>query len=166
MMIEEEAIVVSSNGQYAWVSPLENSSCSGCESSGACSTSFLKGILKRKSERTIRIVNLEAVEPGEHVIVGIHSVNLLISSALVYLLPILCLPILCLIIFALLGKVFFSETASILLGLSGLAFGFFAVNRTTANLAVCGRLEPVMLGKRKAEEKVIEFSQASALLRL
>lgn len=66
MMIEEEAIVVSSNGQYAWVSPLENSSCSGCESSGACSTSFLKGILKRKSERTIRIVNLEAVEPGEH----------------------------------------------------------------------------------------------------
>lgn len=160
MMIEEDAIVVSSNGQYAWVSPLENSRCSGCESSGSCSTSF-KGILKRKSERTIRIVNLEAVQPGERVIVGIHSVNLLISSALVYLLPILCL-----IIFALIGKVFFSETASILLGLFGLAFGFFAVNRTAANLAVCGRLEPVMLGKRKAEEKVIEFSQASALLRL
>ncbi len=161
MMIEEEAIVVSSNGQYAWVSPLENSRCSGCESSGSCSTSFLKGILKRKSERTIRVVNLEAVEPGEHVIVGIHSVNLLISSALVYLLPILCL-----LVFALIGKVFFSETASILLGLFGLVFGFFAVNRTAANLAVCGRLEPVMLGKRKAEEKVIEFSQASALLRL
>ena len=161
MMIEEDAIVVSSNGQYAWVSPLENSRCSGCESSGSCSTSFLKGILKRKSERTIRIVNLEAVQPGERVIVGIHSVNLLISSARVDLLPILCL-----IIFALIGKVFFSETASILLGLFGLAFGFFAVNRTAANLAVCGRLEPVMLGKRKAEEKVIEFSQASALLRL
>lgn len=81
-------------------------------------------------------------------IVGIHSVNLLISSALVYLLPILCL-----IIFALLGKVFFSETASILLGLSGLAFGFFAVNRTTANLAVCGRLEPVMSEERRASMK-------------
>jgi len=158
-MIEEKAVVVSSNGQFAWVSPIASAKCSGCSSSSTCSTSFLSSMLERKAERTVRIDNLDNVSAGDHVIVGIHSVNLLFSSVLAYLLPILCL-----ILFALIGKVFFNEFASVLLGLSGLVFGLFTANKAAANATVCAKLEPVMLGK--TNEKVIEFTSASDLLRL
>lgn len=161
MMIEEKAIVVSSNAQYAWVSPLKNGSCSGCPSAASCSTSFLHNILNKRSEHTVRIDNLDNVSAGDKVVVGIHSVNLLLSSALAYLLPILCL-----LLFSLIGTVFFNEAASIGLGLLGLGFGFFAANRAAANVLVCGKLEPVMLGKAKDEQKIVQFNPASKLLRL
>ena len=158
-MIEEKAVVVSSNAQYAWIAPLESSKCSGCTSASSCSTSFLSSILERKAQRTIRIDNLDNVSVGDNVIVGIHSVNLLWGTIIAYLLPILCL-----IVFALIGQVFFSEVVSILLGFFGLFFGLVAANKTAANASVCGKLEPVMLGK--TNEKVIEFTQDVNLLRL
>jgi len=161
MMIQEKALVVSSNAQYAWVSPLSVASCSGCPSAASCSSSFLNSMLKQKSERTVKIDNLDGVSAGEHVIVGIHSVNLIFSSMLAYLLPILCL-----VLFSLIGHVFFSELTSIILGIFGLAFGLFAANSAAANVKVCGKLEPIMLGKSEAEEKVIEFNQVTNLLRL
>ena len=161
MMIEEKAVVVSSNTQYAWVSPVRSTGCSGCPSAASCSSSFLNSMLKQKSERTVKIDNLDGVAEGEHVIVGIHSVNLIFSSMLAYLLPVLCL-----ILFSLIGQVFFSETVSILLGVSGLGFGFYASNVAAANVKVCGKLEPIMLGKSDSKEKVIEFNQVTNLLRL
>ncbi len=163
MMIEEKALVVSSNAQYAWVSPLKSAGCSGCPSASTCSSTFLSSMLKQKTERAVKIDNLDGVSAGEHVIVGIHSVNLLFSSMLAYLLPIICL-----LLFALIGHVFFSEMASILLGLFGFCFGLKAANVTAANLRVCGKLEPIMLGKSDAKdtEKVIEFNQVNNLLRL
>ncbi len=161
MMIKEKAVVISSNAQFAWVSPLRTNGCSGCPSAATCSSSFLKSILRTKSQRTVKIDNLDGVLAGDHVIVGIHSVNLIFSSMLAYLLPILCL-----ILFSLIGQVFFSESVSIILGMLGLGFGFYAANGATANMKVCGKLEPIMLGKSKAEEKTIEFNQVTNLLRL
>jgi len=158
MMIEEKALVISSNAQYAWVSPLRSAGCSGCPSAASCSSSFLSSILKQKSERTVKIDNLDNAAPGEHVMVGIHSVNLIFSSMLAYLLPIFCL-----LVFSFIGQVFFSELVSIILGVCGLGFGLFAANSTAANIKVCGKLEPIMLGKSESEEKVIEFSQANNL---
>ena len=161
MMIEEKALVVSSNTQYAWVTPLRGSSCAGCPSAATCSSSFLNSILKNKAQRTVKIDNLDGVSAGEHVVVGIHSVNLVLSSALAYLLPVICL-----IVFSLIGQLFFTEAVSILLGISGLLFGLYAANTTAANVRVCGKLEPIMLGKTSAEEKVVEFNQVDNLLRL
>ncbi|MGB1311619.1 MAG: SoxR reducing system RseC family protein [Leucothrix sp.] len=161
MMIQEKALVVSSNAQYAWVSPLRSAGCSGCPSAASCSSSFLSSILKRKSQRTVKIDNLDGVSAGEHVIVGIHSVNLVFSSMLAYLLPVLCL-----IFFAFIGQVFFSELISIALGVFGLAFGLYAANSAAANVKVCGKLEPIMLGKSEIEEKAVEFNQVNNLLRL
>ena len=158
-MIEEKAVVISSNAQYAWIAPIESSKCTGCTSASSCSTSFLSSILERKSQRTVRIDNLDNVSAGDNVIVGIHSVNLLWGSMLAYLLPVLCL-----IVFALIGQIFFGEVASILLGLFGVLFGLIAANKTAANATVCSKLEPVMLGK--ANEKVIEFSRDVSLIRL
>jgi len=161
MMIQEKALVISSNAQHAWVSPLRSAGCSGCPSAASCSSSFLNSMLKQKSERTVKVDNLDGVSAGEHVIVGIHSVNLILSSMLAYLLPILCL-----ILFSLIGQVFFTELVSILLGVFGLGFGLFAANSAAANIKVCGKLEPIMLRKSEAEEKIIEFSQVNNLLRL
>ena len=58
--------------------------------------------------------------------------------------------------------------ASILLVLFGFGFGLKAANVTAANLRVCGKLEPIMLGKSEAKEteKVVEFNQVTNLLRL
>ncbi|RVU83904.1 hypothetical protein EOL70_13870 [Leucothrix sargassi] len=158
-MIEEKAVVVSSNAQYAWVAPVESSKCSGCTSASSCTSSFLNSMLKRKSQRTVRIDNLDNVVAGDHVIVGIHSVNLIWSTMLAYLLPIICM-----ILFALIGQVFFSEIVSILLGFFGLFFGLVAANKAASNSAVCAKLEPVMLAK--TNEKVIEFAQDVSLIRL
>ena len=161
MMIQEKALVVSSNAQYAWVSPLNTVGCKGCPSATTCSSSFLNSISKRKSQRTVRIDNLDAASAGEYVIVGIHSVNLVFSSMLAYLLPVLCL-----LLFSLIGQIFFSEVVSIALGVAGLFFGLFTANSTVANRKICRKLEPIMLGKSNSEEKVVEFNQVNNLLRL
>ena len=159
MMIEEKALVVSSNTQYAWVTPVESSKCSGCSSASSCSTSFLTSILERKSQRTVRIDNLDGVSPGDQVIVGIHAVNLLWGSLLGYLLPILCL-----ITFSIIGHLFFGEQVTIVLGFFGVLFGLVFAKKLAASQSVCAKLEPVMLAK--TNEKVIEFSKDSTLFRL
>ena len=158
-MIEEQAVVVSSNSQYAWVAPVNQAKCSGCPSSGTCSSSFLTTILSRKSQRTVRVDNLDNAVVGDRVIVGIHAVSLLWSSVLAYLLPVLSL-----IGFAILGQLFWGELVSVLLGFVGLALGLFSVTKAINHTAICGKLEPVMLGK--SDEKVIEFTPASKLIRL
>jgi len=80
---------------------------------------------------------------------------LLLGSLFAYLLPVLLM-----IALAAFGVYFYSEFASIALGLGGLAIGLLLSNRAAAHVASCGGLEPVMMKRQTPDKKIIEFNQA------
>ena len=134
-MIEESALVVATEGEYAWVETSRHSSCGSCEAKG-CGTGALSQVLGRRSQR-LRVKNPVAAVTGEKVVLGITESALLKGSLAVYLVPILAL-----LAGGLFGEVMApqlalsKEGASIAFGLSALGLSLLWLryfNRRAAN---------------------------------
>jgi sigma-E factor negative regulatory protein RseC len=68
-MIEENALVVVTEGEDAWVETSRRSSCGSCEAKG-CGTGALSQVLGRRRQR-LRVKNPIAAVVGEQVVLGI-----------------------------------------------------------------------------------------------
>ena len=88
-MIEENALVVATEGEYAWVETSRRSSCGSCEAKG-CGTGALSQVLGRRTQR-LRVKNPIAADSGDQVVLGITESALLKGSIAVYLVPVLAL---------------------------------------------------------------------------
>jgi sigma-E factor negative regulatory protein RseC len=88
-MIEENALVVVTEGEDAWVETSRRSSCGSCEAKG-CGTGALSQVLGRRSQR-LRVKNPIAAVAGEQVVLGITESALIKGSLAVYLVPLLAL---------------------------------------------------------------------------
>lgn len=143
-MIEETALVVETEGEYAWVETQRRSSCGSCSVKG-CGTGALSKILGKRSQR-LRVLNPVDAKPGEEVVLGIREQDLLKGSLAVYIVPLLMM-----LAGALLGEALApqwgsdTEALSLLLGLLGLAGGFFWLYRYNRALSREGRLIAVIL---------------------
>jgi len=140
--IHQSVIVKRIEGKYAWVIGTEDSACASCASKSSCSsTNLLKPLLDATiKNKGLRVVNTLDAHVGDKVGIALSSSSLLRVSMLAYLLPLLNL-----FIFAWLGKYYFGEGMSILLGLAGLFTGFYLVKkRLTANHQRSG-IEPIMI---------------------
>jgi sigma-E factor negative regulatory protein RseC len=87
-MIEEQAIVVDSEGGYVWVQTQRKSSCESCSVKGGCGTGVLAKVLGTKVNQ-IKCLNNKQLKIGDQVVIGIDENALLSGSFLVYLLPLL-----------------------------------------------------------------------------
>lgn len=94
-MIEEQAIVVKSEGKYIWVQTQRQSSCGHCSVKNGCGTQVLSKVLGNKAT-LVRCVNAihdnsenktPVLKAGDMVMVGIQESTLLSGSLLIYLLP-------------------------------------------------------------------------------
>ncbi len=133
-MIEENARVVSTEGEYAWVETERRSSCGSCSAKG-CGTGALSKILGRRIQR-LQVLNPIAAKPGDEVVLGIREQVLLKGSLAVYIVPLIAM-----LAGALLGEALAPqwgsdpEGLSALLGLLGLATGFLWLNRYNRTLS-------------------------------
>lgn len=89
-MIEEEAIVTQLENNQAWIKRLHTSGCSGCLQQTTCGTSVMSKILPK---REFALDNDISLKVGDKVIVAVDDSQLLLSSFLLYLLPLLVMII-------------------------------------------------------------------------
>ena len=87
-MVEQEARVITVEGDQLLLEAETQSSCSACEVKSGCGTSVLSRWVGRKFTR-FSAKNTVAAEPGDHVVVGLSESALVHGSLTVYLLPLL-----------------------------------------------------------------------------
>ncbi len=93
-MIEEQAIVTHVEQGQVWIKSLQTSACGGCSQQAGCSTATLAKILPKREFAVDCNLNLQV---GDSVRVQIDDSHLILSSMLLYLLPlIITLTIVCL----------------------------------------------------------------------
>jgi sigma-E factor negative regulatory protein RseC len=119
-MLEENALVVATDKQYAWVEIQAQSACGQCAANKGCGASVLQGLFGKR-DKVMRVISDIPVNIGDEVIVAVNEDAVLKGSLLVY-----ALPILAMIIFAMLGETLASSWVSIgadLLSITGALIG-------------------------------------------
>ncbi|MCG7982406.1 MAG: SoxR reducing system RseC family protein [Candidatus Thiodiazotropha lotti] len=125
-MIEETAMVVRIEGEYAFVETEKRAACGSCESQGSCSTTVLAGLFKRRYNH-LRVLNTVLAKPGEQVVIGLQEQALLKLSMLAYLLPLIFMILAAIAAQYLIGlfNIQSGELPQVIGGLLGLIGGFF-----------------------------------------
>lgn len=152
-MIEQSAVVLSTEGGYAYVKPEVKGTCGGCANKqSGCSTLSLSSFFGASQIEKVKVQNLVYARPGDHVIIGVQGNAFLVYSMLAYMLPLISM-----LIFAVLGMEVFE-----LMGLNPEVGAFFsAIGGILAGLRLGNRLaslsqhfedfKPVVLRKQAAE---------------
>ena len=145
-MIEEEATIISTEGDIAWVETQRQSTCGQCSANKGCGTATISRWLGNKRTQ-VMVLNTLGAGPGDHVMIGIREDALIRGSLSVY-----AMPLLFMIVSALLGEGLFArllaistETASLAFGLAGLGIGFLWLRRYSSRISRDSRYQPVVL---------------------
>ena len=85
-MIEEAAVVTRVGDGQTWIKSLQSSACGGCMQQQSCGTATLAKILPK---REFAVDSEMALRVGDQVMVAIDDAHLLLTSLLLYLLPLL-----------------------------------------------------------------------------
>jgi len=157
-MLEEKAIIVRTEQDYAWVETQRQSSCGSCNVNKGCGTTVLQKVLGNK--RTfLKALNQHQYGVGDTVVLGLQENALIKGSLLMY-----GLPLVFMFGFAILGAgIFFlyqwqyTETAKILFSLTGLAAGFLAISRMSNNINQNVDFQAVILRRLESSAKEIKF---------
>ncbi|MDH5571831.1 MAG: SoxR reducing system RseC family protein [Gammaproteobacteria bacterium] len=147
-MIEETAIIIECDGEYAWIEAQRKTACGQCNVNKACGTSTLSKVLGNKSTR-MRAINQAQAQKGETVLVGLHESALLTGSFVVYIIPIACM-----LLFAIFGKLIAQqwlfqsgEGLSIIFGIIGLFVAAIWIRFFSRRIKSDTHYQPVVLRK-------------------
>jgi len=133
-MLEQNAIVLKTEGGKAWVEARESGACGSC-GSGGCSTRRLADLFGRR-ERSFPVDNVLKATTGDQVIIGIPAGALWISAFRIY-----GLPLLMMIAGALAGQRMGGDAGAVALAASGLLIAYWVQKFWRASHA----WQPVML---------------------
>lgn len=154
-MLEENAVVVDLDGEYAWVETQRQTACGSCSVNKGCGTSVISKVVGNKRNR-VRALNRADAREGDSVVVGIQQNALIHGSLAVYIAPLVGM-----LLGALVGGAFsqyfgvsYSEGASILFSLSGLVVGFIWLKRFNRRHQSSERFQAVVL---RVQETPINF---------
>jgi sigma-E factor negative regulatory protein RseC len=141
-VIHQSVLVKKTQGQYAWILSTDDSACASCASKNSCSsTNLLKPLLDATLKNEgLRVLNSLNAKAGDRVDVELSASSLLKATVLAYLFPLFSLFIL-----AWLGKLFFGELASIIMGLAGLFIGLYLVKIYLSGSWLKTAIEPHMV---------------------
>ncbi len=139
-MIEEQAIVTRIEANQVWIKSLQSSACGGCVQQTSCGTATLAKLLPKREFA----VNCDlTLFVGDCVRVQIDDSHLILSSLLLYLLPLIVT----------LSVVGFANTLPMLetwlpeISLATLLLTFWLIHHFHAPLLVKFSLKPLIVGK-------------------
>lgn len=142
-MIEENAIVVATEGEFAWLETERKSTCGSCAARKGCGTGVLAKVVGRKMTRVVAL-NRAGAHAGDTVIVGIDERSLVRGSLAVY-----AAPLLALFAGALLGEYWLGswvgEPGAMVGGIAGLLAGLAWLRRFSRRSRTDPRYQPVVL---------------------
>jgi len=145
-MIEETAIIIKREGEYAWVEKQRQSTCGSCSANKGCGTAVLGKVFEKRFV-TVKARNQINAEVGAEVVIGLNESAMLKAAFLVYLLPLLIM--ITTAIFAEMVATMFQVELHDLsvagLAIMGLLVTFKVVKRKMGNLANKSHYEPVIV---------------------
>jgi len=152
-VIEENAWVVRTEADVAWVETQRKTACDSCSVRTGCGTGTLAKLLGRKSG-PLQVLNPLAAGVGEEVVVGINEGSLVRGSLVVYVVPLLSMFGLGLVGKALAAQYGFadSEGMTLVAAMLGLGLGFSWVRRFGIRISRDRRYQAVIL--RRAQGAV------------
>lgn len=150
-MIEETAVVVKCEGEFAWVEAQRKSACGHCSVNKSCGTGTIAKIWGQKSSQMKAINKVHACE-GETVLIGLQEGALVQGSLIIYLLPIVSM-----ILFAIFGEQMAGqwqlasvEGTSILFAVIGFVFAGILIKIYSRQISADARYQPVVLKRLSA----------------
>lgn len=154
-MIEETAMVVATEGEFAWVETQRQSACGSCSASKGCGTATLSKVLGQRRTR-VRALNRANAETGDTVLIGIQENALVRGSLAMYAMPLVLMLGAALVGHGL-GQTFGRdpEGMSMLFGLLGLGAGFLWLRRFSRRVSDDPRYQPVIL-RRLSQFQIME----------
>lgn len=147
-MIEEQAVVVSVEGERAHLEIERSSPCGLCGATRGCGVS-LWGRLFSRARGSISTTNALQAQVGDHVIIGVQEGALLAGSITAYLLPLLLICAGGLIGAAFATSRAASDLYAVVGAITGLIAGLAWLRFHIGSRQQDGRYQPVML--RRAE---------------
>ncbi len=143
-MIEEHAIVTSTEAGIAEVEIKRRSSCNACSARAGCGVSLLDRVLGRRPQRLL-LANKIDVRVGDEVIVGMPEAALLKAALAAYMVPLAGL-----LLGAMVGDLMSAESSAgeslpLLTGALGFGAGLFATRLYSRRLATDPRWRTVLL---------------------
>lgn len=147
-MITENAVIVDTSDDVAWVETQRNSTCSGCEVKKGCGTSTLQKVLGQKRTR-LKVLNPNGFLAGEKVILGLQEGALIKGSLLLYSSPLLFMFGAALIGYFVLGlfEHDYTEGYRILFSIFGLVSGFFFVYQMSKKMSSNPEYQAVIISR-------------------
>ncbi len=151
-MIEERAVILACDGEYAQAQTERSSACDSCSSKTACETASLKEEADRPGDAVLQVLNPIAAQPGERVVIGFEGRAMTKASMAFY-----AVPLVSFILFALLGQwLFASEGMAALGGILGLAAGLLWLRRFSARASEDEHYRAVVLRRVSEAEAGLE----------
>lgn len=145
-MIEETALVVKCEGDFAWVEAQRKSACGQCSVNKACGTGTIAKIWNQKTTQ-MKAINKAQAHEGESVLIGLQENALVQGSLIIYLLPIVSM-----ILFAIFGEqmaeqwqLASAEVTSIVFAIIGFALAGIFVKIFSRHVRSDVRYQPVIL---------------------
>ncbi|MBK8815112.1 MAG: SoxR reducing system RseC family protein [Methylococcaceae bacterium] len=142
-MIEEEAVVTQLEANQAWIKRLHIGGCSGCLQQTTCGTSVLSKLLPK---REFAVDNDMALKVGDKVTVAVDDSQLLFSSFLLYLLPLLVMFIAVIATIKLFPTAFVEYWLPVI-AIFALLFSFYLIHRIQAVLVMYFCSKPQIVAK-------------------
>ncbi len=90
-MLTENAIVINYHAGIATVKCFSHSACGQCAAKSACGSAALSELTGSAAEHIFKIETITPLKPGQTVEIGLSERSLLLSTLLMYLLPLLSL---------------------------------------------------------------------------
>jgi sigma-E factor negative regulatory protein RseC len=147
-MIEEEAIIIKTQGNYAWAETQRSTVCGQCSVAKGCGTAVVAKWYDAK-RISVRVLNLIDAKVGDSVVLGLDDNALLRGSMAVYLMPLFFLfgaLGLAASIFSLL-QIDYNDGAQAVSALLGLAAGIVWLKFYSFRIADDQRYQAVVLRK-------------------
>ena len=157
-MIEENALIVHTEKDIAWVETERKSTCTSCSVKKGCGTSVLQKVLGQKRTQ-LQVLNPNHYMVGDTVVLGMQEIALLKGSLLLYGLPLLFMFLGAVTGYAIffLYDLQYGELPKIFFSLSGLVIGFVYVAKFNRNIKNDPAYQAVIL--RKADESLITLAK-------
>lgn len=142
-MIEEAAIVTRVADGQVWIKSLQSGACGGCKQQSSCGTATLsKGLPKRE----FSVECDRALKVGDQVKVAIDDSQLLLSSLLLYLVPLLVM-LTCVGVANAFLPVTFTDAWLPEMALSSLLLTFWLIHRLQSLILLYFCFRPQIIGK-------------------
>lgn len=148
-MLEEQATVLAVESNAVWVEADRQVGCERCEAGQGCGGGVLGKLVKRGTSRVRALTDLNDLQTGEQVVIGLDERLLVRGSLMTYLLPLITMLVAAIVADQWLQTTDLAVAAA---GMFGLGIGLLVLRAYTQRLIRRGEFQPRVLRRATGQK--------------